>query len=938
MIQHFHARLLAFAALAGSATAQEAARLLPAPTPAPAPISANAAKVLHPGDAMPPAENFNRRGADPSALPAELDDRVPRAVKLQAQPGPHGDVVSARTEEDPDYLGFAGGRYYPSADERLDPQLVAQAAQLSAAGQREVHGFVMFAARMTPARIAALESLGARVLGQHPYYCVKAALPISALDRIASLDFVRWVGTARAEQKVHPNLGLAPIAEDGRIDVYIDLFETDLGPQSTSEPIGSVSLNDPGQSHVVDDSSLLPRKVQSRGPIERELRVLGIEISEYLDNLHAFRGRVLPSDVEALAALDSVQFVEPDIAPTLAHDESTPMIGNDIVRQYTVGSGSNLIAIGHCDSGFDSGHGALSLYSWGWDYTGLGPFNDGCEHGTHTLGTILGNGYNSYYGSLKGIAPGLARTSGQTRAYISRIFNNSCFFMGPSLTSIMSVNRYGYYDGVFTSLKPVAINNSWGSAGIGWVGSEADPRAIDDEVYNNDQLYVWAAGNQGLSGSQTILLQATAKNALTVGAVVDNYDPNSGFPSAIADFSSRGPCGDGRWKPNVVAPGSWITSCDANSASGYRLDEGTSMAAPHVTGVAAELADWSTWMRYEPAALGSALMSSAETKGGVALTFPSDTHLRNYGTGRVEEHKAVLGSSDYYWNTWAFDAPWPNWQWADFNVPAGTVRMTVCMNYHEPSASAGASQALVNNWDLYIDDPADGISGNGNDGNYFVQQSTVDNCEIRTIDNPTIGTWRWKAWPQNIALFSNVKMGVTVTFEIDNAHCNPTFDLVQSATYVQPNQGMYVSAVAVNYDGLASGVSLDSYNSGANLAQASGALYDGSYTNVLGNVASGRQVELGDIPPYYGRQLDWLASWPTEGVKTFGVYCDIDNYNVGSNAWIYRQVYVTVDGTPPPLPTGFASFTHAVGVWSQNPYIYMSWNVPTDGLSGLQGY
>lgn len=930
-----HSRWLFPFVLAGVSTAQRAvhdpARAAAQPPAIPV-DDARRAQVRFPGDALPEAVDYNRFGGDPQAAPALLDDGVPRAARLETRAGEHGDTLVAREEADPFYLGFAGGSYYPSEDERLDPELLAQALELEAAGASEVHGFVMFSARMTADRVAALQAHGVRVLGQHPYYCLKAALPIAALDQLAALDFVRWIGVARAQQKVHPNLALAPIEDDGRIDVYIDVFESDLCPQSTSEPIGSLSLNDLGRIRASDDASHLPRKVQSHGAAHAALTALDVEVLEYIDNLRAFRARILPQQLETLVARNFVQFVEPDLEPTLAHDESTPMIGNDIVRNWTTGNTSSAIAVGQADSGYDVNHGALSIYSYIWDYTGAGPYTDGCEHGTHVLGTILGNGVGSYSGSGEGVASGLGRVSGQTRTYISRIFNDSCGFSGTALSTILGVNRNGYWDGVYTSLKPIALNNSWGSAGIGWVGTEADPRTIDDEVYNYDQLYVWAAGNQGGWGAQSILLQATAKNALTVGAVVDNYDPNSGFPSSIADFSSRGPCGDQRWKPNVVAPGSWITSCDSGTASGYRLDEGTSMAAPHVTGFAAAVADLVPWVRYEPAAIGSILMSSAETKLGITLDTPSDQHLRDYGTGRVEQCKAILGSSDYYWNTWAFDAPWPNWQYADFNVPAGCARITVCMNYYEPAASAGASQALVNDWNLYIDDPWNGIDPAGNTGDWFAQQSTRDNCEIRTLNAPTAGTWRWKAWPQNIAFASNVKMGVTVTFEFDTPHCNPTFDVSTGATYLQPNQLAWVSASASNYDGLATGVSLDMYT-GASLWAASGGLFDGSQTDWLGNVGAGRQVELGDLPPFYGRSCNWLVSWPTEGVQYLGSYCDIDNV-----PYLYDSVSVIVDGTPPPLPTGWGSYTHTVNTWSNNPTMYLSWNIPTDNLSGIQGY
>jgi subtilisin family serine protease len=70
---------------------------------------------------------------------------------------------------------------------------------------------------------------------------------------------------------------------------------------------------------------------------------------------------------------------------------------------------------------------------------------------------------------------------------------------------------------------------------------------------------------------------------ITVGATHRNHP----FSYGVSYFSSRGPTGDGRAKPDLVAPGEKITA----SIPGDGIDtlDGTSMAAPHVSGAAAML-------------------------------------------------------------------------------------------------------------------------------------------------------------------------------------------------------------------------------------------------------------------------------------------------------------------------------------------------------------
>jgi len=912
-------------------------RRLPFHAPAFAAVSI-AALGLH-AQAQAPADDslaplaapttLNRDMGAPQSAVAVLDDAVPAPLRRETRTTENGDEITSTVADDPYYLGFIGGRYFPPADERLDPELVAQAAQAAADARTETYGFVMLGKRMTAQRRAALEALGVRPLEFHPYYCVKAALPVERLDDVAALDFVRWIGVARPNLKLHPKLAELAPGDDGRLALYVDVFESDLCESSTWTPAAIALRADGSTLTPADGLGPIPKLWQSHGKQHQALAELGVEIVEYVDSIRAFRVRASAAQVEQLVGLDGVQFIEPDLPRELMHDESTPMIGTDFTRTFFSGNSSGAISIAQADSGVDFGHVGLSIAGWIWDFTG-GPWMDGCEHGSHVMGTILGNGSGSTSFSLAGVAPGLARSGSASRAFVARVFNNACGWAAPANSTIFSVNRSGFWDGSGFTTKPQLSSNSWNIPGVGWVGTEAQARDVDFEVFNHDQLYLFAAGNSG-PGAQTIGLEATAKNALTVGSVVDFYAP-VGFPGTVAGDSSRGPCGDGRWKPNVAAPGDQVMSVDANSTNGYKSLSGTSMATPHVAGLAAQITDAAAWLRYQPEGLAAVLMSSAETKGGVTLSTPTDSHLRNYGAGRVEAHKAILGSGDYWWNTWVFDAPWPNWQFADFTVPANCKRITVCMNYYEPEASAGASQALINDWDLYLDDPSNGIDANGNTGDWVAQQSTLDNVEIRSLDNPSPGVWRWKAWPQNVTWFSTVKMAVSVTYEVNTSSATPSLDVYTSATYVKPNQQVDIYAWAANGSGLASGASLDQFSTGDALVESAGQLFDGAITNHMNNPDLGRNVELGDIPPGFGRGQRWRTSWPTEGVKNFGAYLDCDN-----TPWLVDSVNITVDGTPP-TPVVISSSSHSQLVWSNDPTIDLNWATPSDNLSGVAGY
>jgi serine protease AprX len=153
------------------------------------------------------------------------------------------------------------------------------------------------------------------------------------------------------------------------------------------------------------------------------------------------------------------------------------------------------------------------------------------------------------------------------------------------------------------------------------VGYEFDPKwfacgqspicAEVDRLVRSGVVVVVAAGNTGYGSLRSIQRQTdiglgmtindpgNAELAITVGATHRDMPHTYG----VSYFSSKGPTGDGRIKPDLVAPGERITSCaagrslasvfpdgpppDPAKVAVYVEDNGTSMAAPHVSGVIA---------------------------------------------------------------------------------------------------------------------------------------------------------------------------------------------------------------------------------------------------------------------------------------------------------------------------------------------------------------
>jgi hypothetical protein len=233
-------------------------------------------------------------------------------------------------------------------------------------------------------------------------------------------------------------------------------------------------------------------------------------------------------------------------------------------------------------------------------------------HGTHVAGIIGASG--SVNGQHDGMCPDIKLYD--FRVLGSSVEDTECAVIA-ALQYIRYLNdRHSYITvhGVNLSLSiPHDVRNF--ACGRTPVCNECE-RLVDSGV-----VVVAAAGNLGYQTFETssgayegyaafsITDPGNADGVITVGAT-HRFMPQT---YGVSFFSSRGPTGDGRPKPDLVAPGERIRSCLPNGEWG-ELD-GTSMAAPHVSGAAAMLLARYSELIGQPRRLKRILCESATDLG-----------------------------------------------------------------------------------------------------------------------------------------------------------------------------------------------------------------------------------------------------------------------------------------------------------------------------------
>ena len=200
------------------------------------------------------------------------------------------------------------------------------------------------------------------------------------------------------------------------------------------------------------------------------------------------------------------------------------------------------------------------------------PYDDN-GHGTHVSAMIAGSGLASG-GLLKGIAPGSSITA------IKVLDHRGNGYAADVLMGLRWIREHRKEYGIRI------INISVGSLTRREMTENSALVKGVNAAWDDGLVVVVAAGNHGPAPG-TVTTPGISRKVITVGCSDDDREVEVAG-SRMVDYSGRGPTDACICKPDIVAPGSRIVSCNLRR-NGYRFKSGTSMSTPLVAGAAALL-------------------------------------------------------------------------------------------------------------------------------------------------------------------------------------------------------------------------------------------------------------------------------------------------------------------------------------------------------------
>ena len=242
---------------------------------------------------------------------------------------------------------------------------------------------------------------------------------------------------------------------------------------------------------------------------------------------------------------------------------------------------------------------------------------DADGHGTHVAGIVAGDSRQP--GGPRGVAP-------RAKLVVYKVLNDQG--QGEDAWIIKALDHIAEQnENVTGGLAIHGVNLSLGGPfdhtvyGCGFSPICAELRRL----WRAGVLAVVACGNEGLLRVQTPDGDAEISTPMSIGdpanledcIAVGSVNADRPYLYGISSFSSRGPTADGRVKPDVVAPGERIRSANAHFAEGelYFDESGTSMAAPHVSGLLAAFLSVRREFRGRPDEVKALLLKTCNDTG-----------------------------------------------------------------------------------------------------------------------------------------------------------------------------------------------------------------------------------------------------------------------------------------------------------------------------------